>query len=134
MKLNRNKLQEATMIILYDVLTFLKIEEEINVETLLSNYFEIEYAEVDIFVKQVVIKFLSNKDILIEQLQANMPNWKFDRLNRLAQAILLLASTHYLYVEKVDKKIVINNAIRLAKRYLLDNDYRLINAVLDATL
>ncbi len=75
-----------------------------------------------------------NRGAIIDDIQRKMTNWKFERINRLAQAILLLAVTHYRYIEKIDKRIVIDNAVRLAKKYLDEGDYRLINAVLDATL
>jgi N utilization substance protein B len=131
---SRNKTQEQTMILIYNVLTYAYMNQEFDVQQIISNYVDLPYDEIDIFIKEAVIKSILNREAITSELQANMTNWKFDRINRLAQAILLLAVTHYRYVEKIDKRIAIDNAVRLAKKYLDEGDYRLINAVLDATL
>jgi N utilization substance protein B len=110
------------------------MDHEFDIEKLISDYIDMPYASIDLFIKESVIKSLVNRNAIVNELQANMTNWKFDRINRLAQAILILPVTHYRYVEQIDKRIVIDNAVRLAKKYLDDGDYRLINAVLDATL
>ncbi|MFA7110584.1 MAG: transcription antitermination factor NusB, partial [Bacilli bacterium] len=65
---------------------------------------------------------------------ANMNKWKFSRLNRIAQSILLLSVAHFRYVGEVDRGAVIDIAVRMAKRYLDNADYKFINAVLDSTL
>jgi len=134
MKASRTKTQEIAMIIIYDAITYTSIGVEIDFEKLISNHLELPFELVDMFLKEIVLKSLFNKDLVISNIQDNMKGWKFNRINRLAQAILLLAVTHYCYIEKVDKKIVIDNAVRLAKKYLDDNDYKLINAVLEKTL
>ena len=70
----------------------------------------------------------------IDKLQAKMDKWKFDRLNRLNQAILLLSLAHYYGVGEVEKAVVINVAVSLAKKYLDYNDYKFVNAILDNVL
>ncbi len=122
------------MVVIYDALVFSSLGFPLDIEKMLSNQFDEPYEEIDLFVRETLLKSITNKDKIVEAIQAQMPNWKFHRLNRLAQAILLLAVTHYRYVEQVDKKIIIDNAVRLAKKYLDDGDYKLINAVLDKTL
>jgi transcription termination factor NusB len=41
---------------------------------------------------------------------------------------------HYFHIEEVDKGVVIDIAVRLAKVYLDAKDYRFVNAVLDKVL
>jgi transcription termination factor NusB len=134
MEMSRNKIREITAIIIYNALTYINMNLEFDVEKLVSNHLDRPYDSIDLFIKEMVVKSLLNKDLIITELQVHLPNWKFDRTNRLAQAILIQAVAHYRYVEKVDKRIVIDNAVRLAKKYLDEGDYKLINAVLDATL
>ncbi len=134
MATTRYQTHENSMILIYNVLTYLYMDHEFDIEKLISDYIDMPYASIDLFIKESVIKSLVNRNAIVNELQANMTNWKFDRINRLAQAILILPVTHYRYVEQIDKRIVIDNAVRLAKKYLDDGDYRLINAVLDATL
>jgi transcription termination factor NusB len=63
-----------------------------------------------------------------------MVNWKFARLNRVAQAILLLAYIHHHYVKDADKSVIIDVAVRLSKKFLHDDEYKFINAILDKVL
>lgn len=134
MKNTRNQLHNFAMILIYQALTYSSMDVSYDLEKMFSNQIGIPYSDIEPFLKELVIKSLINEAIIIDEIQHNMPNWKFKRINRLAQAILLLAVAHYRYVEKVDKRIVIDNAVHLAKKYLDEGDYRLINAVLDATL
>jgi len=134
MDYSRLKSEELSMILIYDAITLASTGSEVDVVNLLTNYLKTPYDDLDLFIKESLVKSLKYHDIIVSDLQKNMVDWKFSRLNRLAQAILLLAVTHFRYIEKVDKKIVINNAVRLAKKYLDYGDYKLINAVLDKTL
>ena len=64
-----------------------------------------------------------------------MNKWTFERLNRVEQALLLLSYSHYFYVEPaVDKGVVIDVAVKLAKTYLDASDYKFVNAILDKVL
>lgn len=58
--------------------------------------------------------------------------WKWERLPLLTQAILLMSFTHYKYLGPVDKSIVINIAVNLAKKYIDDKQARFINGLLDS--
>lgn len=54
-----------------------------------------------------------------------------DQLDAVARAILLLAMTEFKSRGDVPVKVVIDEAIKLAKRYGATDSYRFINAVLD---
>ena len=57
-----------------------------------------------------------------------------DRLPLLTQAVLLMSYAHFYYVEKIDKSIVINVAVELAKKYIEEKQAKFINAILDEVL
>lgn len=57
------------------------------------------------------------------------PGWTFERLSYLEQAILLTACQE-LKNGELDRKIVINEAVELAKQYCDEQSYRFINGVL----
>ena len=57
--------------------------------------------------------------------------WSFDRLNKMEQAILLVATCELLESE-LDKSIVINEAVINAKEYCDEDSYKFINGVLTA--
>ena len=64
-----------------------------------------------------------------------MIKWTFDRLPRLSQSILLLSYVHYNFIDpEVNKGVVIDIAVRLAKKYLGEKDYKFVNGVLDNVL
>ena len=58
--------------------------------------------------------------------------WKWERLPLLTQAILLMSYTHYKFLGPVDKSIVINIAVTLAKKYIDDKQAKFINGLLDS--
>ncbi len=144
-ELGRNKLQKVTMEILYAVLTYIDMGEPVDVENIISSLFEEDYKDCPFFTKAVTIMAIKKYDEIIKTFNANMRKWTFDRLNRVEQAILMLAYVHFYYVEPdVDKSVVIDVAIKLAKSYLdmgfdkvknkEKGDYQFVNAILDKTL
>ena len=63
-----------------------------------------------------------------------LTNWKWERLPTLTQASLIKSYAHFYFVEKVDKHVVINVAIELAKTYVDPAQAKFINAILDKVL
>lgn len=130
----RNQNQDTAMTLIYNALLYFEMEVPFDVEGSISNYLEIDYQEAPLFIKEVIIKALSHLNEIRGQIQNKLIDWRFDRLNKIAQAILILAYTHFVYVGNVDKKVIIDIAVRQAKRYLAENEYKFINAVLDNLL
>lgn len=120
---------------LYDVLTYLDMKEEVNVESIVSGVSELPYADAPIYTKAIVIEAIKHLEEEKTLLNSHMNKWTFDRLNRVEQAILLLSLTHFFYIgEKVDKGVVIDVAVNLAHSYLAASDYKFVNAILDKVL
>ncbi|MCR5491718.1 MAG: hypothetical protein K6F32_06290 [Bacilli bacterium] len=134
-KTSRNALQSVAMSAIYDFLTYLSMKEPINVEEIVSGLCGLPYEECDYFVKATLIMSIKHYGEAVELFNKNMRKWTFNRLNRVEQAILLLSYSHFLYVDpEVEKGVVINVAVKLAKSYLSDNDYKFVNAILDKVL
>ena len=55
--------------------------------------------------------------------------WTFSRLSFLEQAILLVACFE-IKTQELDKKIIANEAVELAKKYCDESSYRFINGIL----
>jgi len=66
------------------------------------------------------------------RIEANMPNWRLDRLTAIDRNILRIAVAEMLGVADVPPKVAIHEAIRLAERYGSDDSPRFVNGVLDA--
>lgn len=131
--LSRNQEHELIMTCIYDALTYSNMGEEFSVEEILCSVFEVNYDEISFFVKEMVIKSLSHVNEIKKVFQENMPKWSFDRLNLVEQSILLMSYTHRRY-ENSEKSIVIDIAVKLAKKFLDKDDYKFVNAVLDKVL
>ena len=132
---SRNQQQLIAMNALYDVLTYKAMGEQIDVEGIVSGLCDLPYEEAPIYVKAIVLASIRHFVEEVTLLEKNMIKWKFERLNRVEQAILLLSLSHYFYVDKeVDKGVVINIAVNMAKNYLDGKDYRFVNAILDKVL
>ena len=62
-----------------------------------------------------------------------MTNWTFDRINSVAKAIFFVSCSEN-YIDECDKKIIINEGVNLAKKYIPNDDYKYINAILDKVI
>ncbi len=134
MTLSRNKEQEIAMEAIYTALTYLHMKVDFQVQDILSDLTDIPFEELDLYLKEVVVKALSHRKEIIDIVSPHLNNWTFERLNRCAQSILLLSVAHGKFVGGTEKPIIIDTAVRLAKKYLDDGDYKFINAVLDQIL
>ena len=137
MSINRNQQHYIIMTVVYNELndfvmgggkTFRDARE------LISELCEQPYDEVDDFIKASVSATLQNYGAIKAAFEPFLRNWKWDRLPLLTQAILLMSYAHFYYVEKVDKKVVINTAVSLAKKYIEEKQAKFINAILDGVL
>ena len=131
--LSRNEEHELIMTCIYDALLYSNMDKEFSVEEIMCSVFEVEYDEISFFVKEMVIKTLSHINDIKSVFQANMPKWSFDRLNLVEQSILLMSYTHR-QIENSDKRIIINIAVKLAKKFLDKDDYKFVNGILDKVL
>ena len=131
--LSRNEEHELIMTCIYDALLYSNMDKEFSIEEIMCSVFGVEYDEISFFVKEMVIKSLSHINEIKEIFQAKMPKWSFDRLNLVEQSILIMSSTHK-QIENVDKSIIINVAVKLAKKFLDKDDYKFVNGILDKVL
>ena len=134
MAISRQQEHFVVMTVIYNELSDFSLgdgKEVRDARELISSLCECPYSEVSEYVKKTVSYALNNfgaiKDVFIPKLN----NWKWERLPLLTQAILLMSYAHFYYVEKVDKKVVINTAVDLAKKYVEEKQAKFINAILD---
>lgn len=133
--MNRTESQEKALFVIYDILLYAKWEREVDLEWMISGICDAPYEKVNPFVKEMAIAAIKCYHEAIPLYQSHMENWTFDRLNNLEQALLILSYCQYHFdAEKPDKKIIINVAVNLAKKYLDAKDYRFVNAILDKVL
>ena len=98
---------------------------------LISGLAEVPFEEVDPYIVNTVMTSLQKYGEIKKAFEPYLKNWRWERLPLLTQSILLMSYAHYHYIEKVDKKIVINIAVTLAKKYIDDKQAKFINGILD---
>jgi len=107
---------------------------DINFENIQSEFYDF-CADLELDQKEFAYKniesTLKNKDQIISICYKMLKNWKFERLSKVDQTILLLYSNELLHFPNVPKGIVINEAIELAKKFGTENSAKFINATLD---
>ena len=62
----------------------------------------------------------------------NFENWDFNRLKLVDKAILRLSTYSLLFQQDTDPRIVINEAVTIARTYGTDDSFKFVNAVLDS--
>lgn len=83
---------------------------------------EIDFNETDDYAVELINGVIENKDAIDEIISKNLFNYTIKRLNLVDLAIIRIA-TYELLQKKLDKKVIINEAINLTKVYTnLDDD------------
>ncbi len=134
MNISRNKQNEYALYVIYGALVHRKGNIEFVPTEAISNLTEIDYYDNDIFLRELVVKSLINIDTIITNISKHLVKWKFERLNLISQAILIMSYAHFYYVEKIDKAILINIAVKFAKKFVPSEDYKYINAILEKVI
>ena len=137
MIINRNQQHYIIMTVIYNELSdFAMNGGKVfrDARDLTSELCEVPYEEVDDFIKRSIACSLQNYGEIVKAFTPFLKNWTWDRIPLLTRAILVMSYAHFYYVEKVEKKIVINTAVNLAKKYLEEKQAKFINAILDGVL
>ena len=100
---------------------------------LLADVAEMPYSEISPYVKNVVAYSLNNYGAIKDVFTPHLVKWKWDRLPLLTQSILLMSYAHSKVTDD-DKKVIINIAVDLAKKYIEEKQAKFINAILDGVL
>ena len=136
MALSRNQTHLVIMTVIYNELVDYSFNDGSNFsrnaeEMICEMVGEPNIDLIDPFIKDMVLTSLQKYGEIVTAYTPHIRNWKWERLPLLTQAILLMSYTHFYFVEKVDKKVVINIAVDLAKKYIDDKQAKFINAILD---
>ena len=132
--ISRNTEHELIMKVIYQALVYSELNQEFSLENCMEDMYALPYEEIPLFSKTIVIKSLANINEIKATFQANMPKWNFDRLNAVERAILIMSFTHKKVEDNTDKRVIIDVAVRLAKKYCDKDDYKFVNAILDNLL
>ncbi|GKS11941.1 transcription antitermination factor NusB [Paenibacillus chitinolyticus] len=82
------------------------------------------------YIRELVDGTLNNRDRIDQLLAGYLKGWKMDRLSRVDREVLRLAAFEMLFQEDVPPKVVVNEAIDLAKHFGTDDSGKFVNGVL----
>lgn len=125
--------QNAAMLVYAYLITKKDIDElieDFHTSSVLGDF--IGELKVDDELLDALYRIEDRNDIYIRVIDTKLKKgWKYTRLGKMEQAILLLAMAE-LEQGIQEKAIIVNEAVELAKTYADEDSYKLINGVLDS--
>lgn len=76
---------------------------------------------------------IDERDALDDRYKPFLSNWRFERVGVSTKLILRFATWEFLHTD-IDSRIVINEAVELAKRFAEKDAYKFVNGILDRLL
>ena len=126
--INRSKLREETFKLLYS-LEFCKDETEDIINSYIEENTIVEIPEID-YMKNTINGILKEKEKISKLISDNLAEkWTIERISKIDLVILKLA-IYELKNTDIPFKVVINEAVELAKTYGDDNSKMFVNGVL----
>ena len=123
---NRSELREIIMRVIYQINLLEESKLDYDIKSLIKEQIEVE----NDFVNESINGILKNKKELVSLANKYLKDWTMDRLNKVDQAILLLAIYELIYTD-TPSIVSINEAVELSKKYSDEAVTKMINGVLD---
>ena len=126
--MKRTEARELAFKLIYSLEIQKNMEEE-QIEIFFEEN-EITNNEEKEFIKTIFEGLINNKSEIEELIQSNLKEkWTIDRISKIDLAILKVAIYELIY-SKVPYKVVINEAVELAKKYGDDSSKSFVNGIL----
>ena len=129
-------------------LSFATVMNRTNIQQLLADFFDPDYYETLKTEDQIYAEYPDQKQLgyirkvasgiaehaaeLDGYIEKYSENWQFDRISRVAAAIMRTAMYEILYLPEVPYKVAANEAVELAKTYEGQDTAGFINGILAA--
>ena len=126
MEETRSGAREMAMRILYQVSVFEKAKASYDLDEM---FMDIEGRNKE-FIQNIVNEVILKKEELDKKANKYLINWEINRLNMVDQAIFEIAIYELIYTD-TPKKVVIDEAINLSKKYSEESVVKMLNGVLD---
>ena len=127
--MNRTAIREQTFKLIYS----LEIQKQENLKEAIELYIEsneITDKNAETYIKDAILGIQENKEEITNQIEKNLKSdWKLERISKVDLAILKLAIYELQYTD-IPFKLVINEAVELAKKYGEDTSKNFVNGIL----
>ena len=87
--------------------------------------------EHDAFADQLVLGFGRERDAIDEKIRAVSKHWRLERMARVDRNIIRLGAYELLHVVDIPRRVTLNEAVELAKRFGNEESPAFVNGVLD---
>lgn len=131
--MKRSELREKMMSTIYCYIIRFNNNISFDPFEIITEIFQENLEDIDTYAKDIYLQFLKHNKEIVNKVEPNLTAWTFDRLNTVAQAIFYLALSEN-YIKETPKKVIINESVAIAKKYIPNDDFKYINAVLDKVL
>ena len=129
MDMNRTAIRESAFKLIYS----LEIQKQDNLKEQIDLYFEsenIENKDAREYIQDAVLGIEEHKEEILGFIEKNLKSdWKIDRISKIDLSILKLAIYEIQYKD-IPFKVVINEAVELAKKYGEDSSKNFVNGIL----
>lgn len=127
--MNRTAIREQAFKLIYS----LEIQKQDNLQEAIDLFLEnneINDKSAKEYINDAILGIEKNKEKIIEQIEKNLKkDWKIERISKIDLSILKLAIYEIQYKE-LPFKVVINEAVELAKKYGEDSSKNFVNGIL----
>lgn len=127
--MNRSAIREQAFKLIYS----LEIQKHEDLQEQIDLYLEsnsITDESAQKYIKDAIYGINQNKKEILENIEKNLKeDWKIDRISRIDLSILKLAIFEIKYTD-IPFKVVINEAVELAKKYGEDSSKNFVNGIL----
>ncbi len=83
------------------------------------------------FARELVVGYADAKDAVDEKIRVASHHWRLERMGRVDRNILRLGITELMLRGEIPKRVTLNEAVELAKRYGSEGSPAFVNGVLD---
>lgn len=126
--MTRSELREATFALLFE-----KAFHEGSAELFYTELLGKVFTEEDIYyIRAVLTAFSAHKEDIDGLIAQNSKNWRLERIPCAELTIMRLALCEMLYLDGTPRKVALNEAVELTKRYCAEDSYGFVNGVLGA--
>ncbi len=127
--MNRTAIRESAFKLIYS----LEIQKQDNLKEQIDLYFEsenIENKDAREYIQDAVLGIEEHREEILGFIEKNLKSdWKIDRISKIDLSILKLAIYEIQYKD-IPFKVVINEAVELAKKYGEDSSKNFVNGIL----
>lgn len=131
--MSRSAMREQAFKLIYS----LEIQKKENYEEQIELFLEsnnIQNKETIEYIRDAILGIQENKEEILSQIEKNLKSdWRLDRISKIDLAILKLAIYEIKYKE-LPYKVVINEAVELAKKYGEDTSKNFVNGILASVI